>query len=389
MRSRWKNLEDGMADMEQDMNDLGLNSQTLRDSISSVTSLDVRSHGGSGVGTPGSSPASSVVMPNSPVGVERKRSPAPVTRTPTGGSRPSPKNRASSIPKKSPYARLSSTGSVSGVSVRNPLSPTTPTSGMVIPRPTQGRRTLSTSAKSLDNRPRWNASTNTNDSPFGHNFKPLNLTTPSPYRKLPLAGKANGPTISIPTSPGSSGTRIPGPSPLSQGSTSLPGSPHLSGARRSSSGFLKSPSPSPRLAPAAGGNRHPELRRQASMSRLRDQSWDHARDSHFRTQSREQARRQSQDSATSSTISHSNYVEEKGREREERQDQRDKENAKRDRSRPASAMASVRGHRISMLPRPTTPGGGGGGGKRNSMPPGNIYGNAGQKAPENRPRWRG
>lgn len=95
-----------------------------------------------------------------------------------------------------------------------------------------------------------------------------------------------------------------------------------------------------------------------------------------------------------STISHTTYVEEKGREREERQDLRDKENAKRSvNSRPASAMASARSNRMSMLPRPTTPGSGSGSGsgaaKRNSMPPGSTLTQqqAAAKA-DNKPRWR-
>ncbi|KAG0637644.1 hypothetical protein HOY80DRAFT_889281 [Tuber brumale] len=388
MRARWKTLEDGMADMEQDMNDLGLNVQTLRDSFSLVTSLEVRSYGGSGIITPGSSPASSVVMATSPGGIERKRSPPSATRSPGGAvnTRPSHQPRASSIPKKSQYARLSSTGSVVAASVRSALSPTT--TGMVRVSSTSGayqtppttRRSSSTSSsggKPVDNRPRWNSSTNTNDSPFGHNFKPLNLTTPSPYRKNPPnANRITSPTLTLPTSPGAS--RIPGPSPLT--SASLPGSPLLSGTRRSSGGVsLKSPSPAPRLAPAAGSRQHPELRRQASMSQLRYQS-------------RDQARHSSQESITSSTISHSTYVEEKGREREERQCLRDKENAKRSvDSRPASAMASARVNRVSMLPRPTTPVSGSGAGKRNSMPPGTTLTQQQQQAAakaDGRPRWR-
>ncbi|RPA94920.1 KAR9-domain-containing protein [Choiromyces venosus 120613-1] len=385
MRTRWKTLEDGMADMEQDMNDLGLNVQTLRDSLSSVTSLEVRSYGGSGIITPGSSPASSVVMAASPGGIERKRSPSSATKSPGGvvNTRPS-QPRASSIPKKSQYARLSSTGSVAGASVRNSLSPittgmirvsSTPGAYQTSPTGLRSSSASSSSSKPADNRPRWNSSTNTSDSQFGHNFKPLTLTTPSPYRKNPPnTNRITSPTLSLPASPGAS--RIPGPSPLT--SASLPGSPLLSGSRRSSGGiFLKSPSPAPRLAPAAGGRQHPELRRQASMSQLRHQS-------------REQTRHASQESITSSTISHSTYVEEKGREREERQDLRDKENAKRSgNSRPASAMASARSNRVSMLPRPTTPVSGSGSGKRNSMPPGTTLAQqqAAAKA-DNKPRWR-
>lgn len=389
MRTRWKNLEASMADMEQDMNDLQLNSQTLRDSISTITSLDVHSYNGSGMVTPGSSPASSVIMATSPITSERKRSPISGTRRPSASTSPQ-RNSISGIPKKSPHSRLLSTGgsslspSSTGM-VRTSSAPSyqTPPSGQSSRKSSVGS---SSSAKKFDGRPRWNTSTNTNDGLFGHNFKPLSLTTPSPHTKNP-AGASKRPTITTPRSNSSNGnhTRIPVPSPLSQTNTPTPGSPgyhRLSSSitsmgRRASAGLRKSPSPAPRThaPPQGGSNNRPELRRQASMTQLRYTS-----------------HRQSQD-LTSSPIA--------AQFRHEHHDERDEEHGeKRSHSRPASAMADsaigrLRGMRMSMLPRPSTPTGGptGGGdgigahgsaglsgrssvtgsvdgkGKRNSMPP--------------------
>jgi Yeast cortical protein KAR9 len=337
MRTRWKNLEDAMADMEQDMNELGLN-QTLRDSVSSVTSLDVRSYGGSGIITPGSSPASSVIMATSPGPIERRRSPAPTTRRPPSSAGTNRSGRSSSIPKKSPYNRLSTAGPISPVPRTNSL-PTTSSMARTISSPGPYQLSKPLPSKPIDNRPRWNSSTNTSDSGFGHNFKPLSLTTPSPYRKVPPTQKPL--SLSLPTSPATS--RIPAPSPLSQAKTSNPNSPLLPGMRRSGGTFMKSPTPPVRAPPPS----RPELRRQASMSRLRDQS-----------------RRQSQTSVMSSE-----YV--------QREPEEGKGSSKK---RPASAMASAR-NRFSMLPRPTTPGS-----KRNSMPPGGGSDSGGGIS--GRPRWR-
>ncbi|RVD88706.1 uncharacterized protein DFL_002882 [Arthrobotrys flagrans] len=65
----------------------------------------------------------------------------------------------------------------------------------------------SSNSGSNDGRPRWNGSTNTAGNGFGHNFKPLTVSQPSPYRKesgipspskLPRAGDAS-PLTSRPT----------------------------------------------------------------------------------------------------------------------------------------------------------------------------------------------
>lgn len=388
MRTRWKNLEASMLDMEQDMNDLQLNSQTLRDSFSTITSLDVHSYNGSGMVTPGSSPASSVIMATSPITSERQRSPAGGSRRPSASKSPQGRNGSvSGIPKKSPHSRLLSTGNASLLPTSTGMVRTSSAPNDRIPSQQQTQRKLSagsmSSAKKFDGRPRWNTSTNTEG--VGLTFKPLSLTTPSSYAKAPATTPRRS-TATTPRSDSQNGTRIPVPSPLSQTNNSTPGSQSyhrlsqsiVSMGRRASAGLHKSPSPSPRIvAPQTGPySNRPELRRQTSTSQLRYQS-------------------QTSPNSPMST----NFNNERHEEVDEEHDEDERRGSF---SRPASAMASsamgyIRGARMSMLPRPTTPGGSrptGGGdgigahgsaglvsgrqsvtgsvdgkGKRNSMPP--------------------
>lgn len=392
MRTRWKNLEASMADMEQDLNELQLNSQTLRDSFSTITSLDVRSYNGSGMVTPGSSPASSVIMATSPITSERQRSPAAGSRRPSASKSPQGRNGSvSGIPKKSPHSRLLSTGSsLLPTSTSMARTSSAPSNQTQCQEP-QSQRKLSagsmTSAKKFDGRPRWSTSTNTADSIYSNTFKPLSLATPSPYAKAPPSNTPRRPTITTPRSNSQNGTRIPVPSPLSQTNNSNPGSPSYhrlsqsitSISRRATAGLHKSPTPAPRIVAPPHGNSNnsnrPELRRQASTSQLRYQS------------------QTSPNTPVSADFNHEHNDED-----EERHEDRQKGS----RSRPASAMASsamgyIRGARMSMLPRPSTPSGSGpvgggdgigahgsagqvsgrqsvtgsvdGKGKRNSMPP--------------------
>lgn len=346
MRTRWKNLEASMADMEQDINDLQLNSQTLRDSFSTITSLDVRSYNGSGMVTPGSSPASSVIMATSPIASERQRSPAGGSRRPSASKSPQGRNGSiSGIPKKSPHTRLLSTGGSSLLPTSTGMSRTS--SAPSYQTPPQGQTTqrkLSagsmSSAKKFDGRPRWNTSTNTEGA-----FKPLSLNTSSPYTKA--SGNSRSAGGNPPRSNSQNGTRIPVPSPLSQ---STPGSPNYHRltqsiafmGRRASAGLHKSPTPAPRIvAPqqnGTGNSNRPELRRQTSTSQLRYQS-----------------RRPSQDS-TNSPLS-PRFPDE-----QQDEDHNQENRERRSFSRPASALASsaigyIRGARMSMLPRPSTPSG--------------------------------
>ncbi|KAI5292025.1 hypothetical protein KEM55_008143 [Ascosphaera atra] len=53
-------------------------------------------------------------------------------------------------------------------------------------------------------KPRWNSSSNTNDLNVGHNFKPLSLTNPSPYRREPVPVRTRPPSTVALNYPGAS-----------------------------------------------------------------------------------------------------------------------------------------------------------------------------------------
>ncbi|KAI0516809.1 KAR9-domain-containing protein [Xylaria bambusicola] len=215
IQSRWEELKGQMKDLDGVLEEIQADrrNQQLRDSISSMLSND-RSTVGSGNETPGSSPPSSVVM--SSLGLE------PVTPIPKNKSRSGSTN--SSIPQPSSSRRSSSTlaphsrrtpGSrLSVLSNSSNLSPPV-RSGSATPL---GSRLQKSTSSVADNRPRWNSSTNTRDSDVGHNFKPLTLTTPSPYTK-----RSPTPVRSISAlSPGSRESRLPLRSPLSRGASASP-----------------------------------------------------------------------------------------------------------------------------------------------------------------------
>lgn len=308
-----------MTELDQTLKDLRLDAQALRDSISSLNSLDIMS----GTSTPGTSPASSVQL-NSPklAAADRKRSPATYRRPPSSaGSSPS------HIPRRGP--RQATT----------PAPATPQTAGLTRAFATPSAAGSYSSASSrlsaaLDpKRPRWNGSTKPDEGSIGHNFKPLTLTTPSPYRKVtPPTPRRTSSSLS---------SRIPMPSPLSQTSTPSPQtSPGQPPVRPGSSNYLVSPSPANR----------PVLRYQSSTSRLRAGVV----------------------AATPSTRSASRNGDADGRARAG--------------TRPASAMSAsndAAGRRSSLLPRPVTPAYGS---KRSSLPVGGLTAPATRD--DNKPRWR-
>ncbi|KAL2199934.1 hypothetical protein P885DRAFT_66824 [Corynascus similis CBS 632.67] len=156
LTAKWEELKEAMADMD---------ASQLRDSVSSMLSNDI-------------SPPSSVIMS------QRRRQ----------SSLPTPKTQVS---RKPVAARMST------LSVPSRDSSATPTANR-LPRP----------SSSLATRPKWNSSTNTKDIDTGHNFKPLTLTTPSPYSKrspTPL------PTLRTPNSRATSASPIPEATPSRNG----------------------------------------------------------------------------------------------------------------------------------------------------------------------------
>ncbi|SPO00968.1 related to MUC1 Extracellular alpha-1,4-glucan glucosidase [Cephalotrichum gorgonifer] len=168
IQSKWDALKEQMGEMDATVEDLQSSirgSQQLRDSISSILSND-RSTTGSGRETPGSSPPSSVIMtslgldPSTPSAkIAKHRSPSQMANR-RHSALPSP---SQGPPRKANLARLSV--------LATPANVTTPAAKA--PRPMS---TLST-------RPPWRAGVNSSHVDTGHNFKPLSLTSPSPYSK--------------------------------------------------------------------------------------------------------------------------------------------------------------------------------------------------------------
>ncbi len=217
MNKKWSTLEATMKDVDAALEDLNLKkSQQLRDSLSSIMSLD-RSAGGSAFDTPRSSPASSIVMgptsgnkadPSTPGKKSGSRRSSFMSST---ASRPGTGKRYFSVSQgstgSSNIPRKSST----------PLTPVSPSSlknGSTTPTP--NTRMQRPSPATTDGRPRWTSSGNMNGTIIGHNFKPLTLTTPSPHSRT---------TTPLPSLPSrSSRSSIPLPSPLARESSASPGS---------------------------------------------------------------------------------------------------------------------------------------------------------------------
>ncbi|KAL1891781.1 hypothetical protein Cpir12675_004822 [Ceratocystis pirilliformis] len=200
-QTKWASLKRTMADMDLQLEEVQSDSkgQQLRDSISSLLSSDYTSTGDSRHETPSSSPPSSVFM--SSLGF-RPRTPGSNGKRVRGGTTGQQSHRNSLLP--SPSSQLSAGRKAAQDRLYAPATPNTnPTT-----KPSTSR--LSRAPSNSDLRPKWNASTNTNNIDTGHNFVPLTLTTPSPYAKRPLSVTpgANRPVSTLTPSSGSA-SRLP------------------------------------------------------------------------------------------------------------------------------------------------------------------------------------
>ncbi|KAH7034867.1 cortical protein KAR9-domain-containing protein [Microdochium trichocladiopsis] len=266
MQSKWDEVREQMLEFDAILEALNADRRTqhLRDSISSMLSND-QSTLGSGINTPGSSPPSSVIM--SSLGIDPVTPTAkPKNRVSSGSSLPQPQfSRRSSSHLSTPQPRRPLGSRLSAMSSPAVASPSTPArSGSVTPLNSGHPRSASRNA---DNRPRWSVSTNTSKSDLGHNFKPLSLTTPSPYVKrspTPLRSAS-----SLATS--SRDTKLPIRSPLSREATASPvleRTPSRKGGSRLSFRDRLSASPAPAPVVTQSTLPKPRLTTQASMSAL-------------------------------------------------------------------------------------------------------------------------
>jgi hypothetical protein len=184
MQAKWADLKNQINEMDLTLDELHADKRGnhLRDSISSMLSNDMASTVGSGVETPQSSPPSSVIMSGlgidtrtpgkSSTATRTRRSSSSVSGQLQPGRRSVSATATPSIPRK-PVSRLSTVSGLSTPKREGSATPTTNRYAASIPRP----------ASTMTHRPKWNANPHPNHVDTGHNFKPLTLSTPSPYAK--------------------------------------------------------------------------------------------------------------------------------------------------------------------------------------------------------------
>ena len=189
-KARWQDIETDMKNMDIALEDLTINkNQQLRDSISSIVSVD-QSATGSAVDTPGSSPASSIAMgpissskrDESPgmKSISRRSSTATGSMPRPNGSRrhysmPPGSASSASLPRKSGGTRSFTCDFSSHRS-----SPSHDTKSSVTPNP--GAR-LQRPALPADNKPRWNSSPRVDYYDFSSKPQPYPFSTPPLHRK--------------------------------------------------------------------------------------------------------------------------------------------------------------------------------------------------------------
>lgn len=215
MQSKWAALKVQMREVDQQLEEVQTDkrNQQLRDSVSTLLSND-RSTAGSAMDTPGSSPASSVIMssnlePNTPIRNNKMRRVSQLPQ-PSAHRIVTPNvAMGSAIPRKT-SSRISSFGFPSPTARGNSATPT----GNRIPR-----ASLSATEPA---KPRWNSSVKTKADPLGLTFNALQLTSPSPYaRHGPPLGHQNRPSNATMTPVGRE-SRLPLRSPPSVGEGSTP-----------------------------------------------------------------------------------------------------------------------------------------------------------------------
>lgn len=222
MQSTWGRLKEQMNELDSVLDDIQADkkNQQLRDSISSMVSND-QSTLGSINGTPGSSPASSVVMS----GISRELDPttpkSSKLRSVSRSHLPQPGRcrnvsapvGSGQLPRKDILSRSSVYGTPPGRDSPSLFRQSSAT-------PTGSRANRPSMSASSDSKPRWNTSVIVQDTLTGHNFAPLSLTTPSPHAKKTPHNK---PPLTHQTRPSISGIAgFPTRSPLSRDNTMTP-----------------------------------------------------------------------------------------------------------------------------------------------------------------------
>ncbi|PYH85057.1 KAR9-domain-containing protein [Aspergillus uvarum CBS 121591] len=199
MTSRVDALKASIRVMDASLEDISFTrSQHLRDSISSILTMDSPLTG-SVPETPGSSPASSVIM--TPANT-LKRSSTPVNNSSRRGSSVSSVARTtmSKVRRYSGLPQVTSTLTAKKSAIpKASLGVTSPTKHVAAtPTPAARKPVPRTPAlpPALANRPRWTTSTNTNDL---EKYKSNSLSTP--FRKSSAQGRTSRPSSTLPMTP--------------------------------------------------------------------------------------------------------------------------------------------------------------------------------------------
>jgi hypothetical protein len=274
MQNKWDTLKSQMVDFDAVLEEMQADkrNQQLRDSVSSLMSND-RSTVGSINDTPGSSPASSIIMSNLNGGLEDQATPVKNGKPRSSSHLPQPSRHLSSssigssqLPRKGQAVRLSSYGNIGGASSPSPGTrggSATPT-GNRLPRPGF--------SSSKTERPPWNSSVKTTDGLIGHNFKPLSLTTPSPHARPGGSLTKSSSSMSVQT-PLSKESKIPLRSPIGSEGVQSPASETPSKAPLSTSRLpyrnrISSPGPYSQQSLSSPPARPRALQNQASTPNL-------------------------------------------------------------------------------------------------------------------------
>lgn len=193
MSSRIDALKASTRVMDSSLDDLNLaKSQHLRDSISTIITMD-SPLASSVVDTPGSSPASSVIMTP---GNGLKGSTTPLNPSSRRGSSVGSSATRTTMSK---VRRLSgvpqATAALKSAIPKPSFSATSPSKKDTAITPTPATRKVSRlpPPSPLNNRPRWNASTNTNDLEVGHVYR-----SSTPFRKSSAPARTSRPSSTLP-----------------------------------------------------------------------------------------------------------------------------------------------------------------------------------------------
>lgn len=193
MTSRTDALKASLKVMDSSLEDIQITKgQQLRDSISSILTMDSPATG-SAIDTPGSSPASSVVLGGyknaaTPLGGSSRRESSVGSTT----ARSMNVRRFSGVPQ--PTSTM--TGRKSSIPKPSGLTSPTPGKSNYAVTPTPSRRMSRVPQPSpIPNRPRWNTSTNTNDL---DSYRPFGATTPSGFRKSSAPSRTPRPSSTVP-----------------------------------------------------------------------------------------------------------------------------------------------------------------------------------------------